>query len=161
MPLALSALAALVLLLGKLPGRLRHARSLREPAFPTGPGRPSAPAAPRPRAAGASAAASATIPSQHPPPAAVVLHLSDLHLSTNVAKYWGAFGDREGDLALFARQLLPLLAPRAAVLSGDLTDSKDASGAGVQQGPEWQVGQALAGRCGSCGAVRVLGSVRS
>ena len=48
----------------------------------------------------------------------MLLHLSDLHLSTNVAQFWRAFGDREGDLHRFAGGLLPLLAPQAAVLSG-------------------------------------------
>jgi hypothetical protein len=72
-------------------------------------------------------------------PPAVLLHLSDIHLSVNVEKYWRAFGDRQGDMELFAGRLLPLLAPQAVLLSGDLADSKNAAGAGVQMEAEWQV----------------------
>lgn len=59
-----------------------------------------------------------------PPPPLVLLQLSDIHYSTNVRKYWRLFGDREGDAALWAQQVVPRLRPAAALVTGDITDSK-------------------------------------
>lgn len=69
---------------------------------------------------------------------AVFLHLSDIHVSTNSEKYFKKFGDRQGDLKLFSEYLLNRIAPRALIITGDLTDSKDYYGAGIQQEIEWQ-----------------------
>lgn len=71
---------------------------------------------------------SAAAAQQGLPPPAVLLHLSDIHYSVNVKKYWRLFGDREGDAALFSGVVVPRLAPQAVLVTGDLTDSK-ASGA--------------------------------
>lgn len=73
----------------------------------------------------------------------VLLHLSDMHFSTNVAKYWRLFGDREGDMGLFAAAVAPALAPRAVLVTGDLTDAKTAPGAGLQQEAEWAAYRAM------------------
>jgi hypothetical protein len=54
----------------------------------------------------------------------VLLHWSDIHLSTNVRKYWKQFGDREGDALVFIDALLPRLGLSAALVTGDITDSK-------------------------------------
>jgi hypothetical protein len=83
-------------------------------------------------AAGAAAAAAAG----GPPPVAptVLLQLSDLHLS---ALGHARFGDREADLALLARGLLRRLRPAAALITGDLTDAKDARGAAAPAASEW------------------------
>lgn len=64
-------------------------------------------------------------------PPTLFLHLSDTHFSTNThGKYWTLFGDREGDAALWARELVPRLGPPAALIcTGDLTDSKVGLGA--------------------------------
>ncbi len=60
-----------------------------------------------------------------PPPLPLAfVHLSDIHYSTNVRKYWRLFGDREGDAALWAQQVVPRLRPAAALVTGDITDSK-------------------------------------
>lgn len=69
----------------------------------------------------------------------MLLHLSDIHLSTNTKLYWQFFGDREADLKTFVKKLAPLLAPQATLISGDITDSKNKAGAGLQQEEEWQV----------------------
>lgn len=73
------------------------------------------------------------------PPPVVLLHLSDLHFSVNThGKHWRAFGDREGDAALWASELVPRLGPPAALLvTGDITDGKTARGVGQQQEEEW------------------------
>jgi hypothetical protein len=82
-------------------------------------------------AAAVAAAAVAAAAEQAPPPAplplpppTVFLHLSDIHYSVNVHKYWRQFGDREGDAALFAQRLVPRLGLAGACITGDLTDSK-------------------------------------
>ncbi|PRW58812.1 metallophosphoesterase [Chlorella sorokiniana] len=81
------------------------------------------------------AAAEAVAP---PPPLPLAfVHLSDIHYSTNVRKYWRLFGDREGDAALWAQQVVPRLRPAAALVTGDITDSKTAHGEGLQQEVEW------------------------
>ena len=71
--------------------------------------------------------------------ATVILHLSDIHYSVNVHKYWRQFGDREGDAVLFAQRLVPRLGLAGACITGDLTDSKVGAG--------WVLG-VLAGRAG-------------
>ena len=80
----------------------------------------------------ATAAAASEQPSldtpQLPPPT-VFLHISDIHFSTNVRKYWNEFGDREGDATLFSEALVPRLGLAAAVVTGDITDSKVSGGA--------------------------------
>ena len=82
--------------------------------------------------AAAAATGASAAPSAAPP--TVLLHLSDIHYSVNVHKYWAAFGDREGDAALWATELVPRLGPPAAVLvTGDITDSKVRGRAGVGQ----------------------------
>ena len=58
------------------------------------------------------------------PPPTVVVHLSDIHYSTNVRKYWDLFGNREGDALLWAEQLVPRLGLAGAAITGDITDSK-------------------------------------
>jgi len=68
----------------------------------------------------------------------VLVHLSDIHVSTNSEKYFKLFGDRQGDLELFSKYLLNKIAPTALIITGDLTDSKDYYGAGIQQEIEWQ-----------------------
>ena len=78
-------------------------------------------AAVTPAAAAAAAASGTAVPRPHP---LELLHLSDIHYSTNVRKYWRQFGDREGDAALFAQRLVPRLAPWGVALTGDITDSK-------------------------------------
>ena len=65
-----------------------------------------------------------------------LLHLSDIHFSTNAQATWASFGDREGDARLFAQHLLPRLAPSAVLITGDLVDAR---GAGLQQEVEWRV----------------------
>ena len=48
----------------------------------------------------------------------LLLHLSDTHFSTNIDKYWTLFGDREGDMGLFAAEVVPALAPSAVLVTG-------------------------------------------
>ena len=67
------------------------------------------------------AAAPAEVGAPHP---LLFLHLSDIHYSVNVRKYWASFGDREGDAALWAQQVVPRLRPAAVLVTGDITDSK-------------------------------------
>lgn len=46
-------------------------------------------------------------------------------LRLHSGKHWRAFGDREGDAALWASELVPRLGPPAALLvTGDITDGK-------------------------------------
>ncbi|RMZ56666.1 hypothetical protein APUTEX25_002755 [Auxenochlorella protothecoides] len=72
------------------------------------------------------------------PPPVTLLQLSDLHLAApNSSGAWAAFGDREGDLRAFTAHLLPRLRPRALLVTGDLTDGKQAGGRGQQQPAEW------------------------
>ncbi|EFN57681.1 hypothetical protein CHLNCDRAFT_50941 [Chlorella variabilis] len=80
------------------------------------------------------------------PPPTVVVHLSDIHYSTNVRKYWDLFGNREGDALLWAEQLVPRLGLAGAAITGDITDSKararlrgclTSRGEGLQQEAEW------------------------
>lgn len=59
-----------------------------------------------------------------PPPPLAFVHLSDIHYSTNVRKYWRLFGDREGDAAVWAQQVVPRLRPATMLITGDITDSK-------------------------------------
>jgi hypothetical protein len=66
------------------------------------------------------------------------MQLTDIHESTNAKAHFHKYGDREGDLKLFAGALLPRLRPAAVLVTGDLTDSKDRQGAGVQQEAEWK-----------------------
>ena len=49
----------------------------------------------------------------------VLLHLSDTHFSTNVEKYWALFGDRAGDMGLFAARVVPALAPARVLVTGE------------------------------------------
>jgi hypothetical protein len=84
-------------------------------------------------AAGSAAAAAAAGPSPVALPV-LILQLSDLHLS---ALGHARFGDREADLALLARGLLRRLRPAAALITGDLTDAKDARGAAAPAASEW------------------------
>jgi hypothetical protein len=76
------------------------------------------------------AAAAAEPPAPLPPlPSPVAfLHLSDLHFSVNMRKYWRQFGDREGDALLWASQVVPRLGAAAIVITGDITDSKVGAG---------------------------------
>jgi hypothetical protein len=91
-------------------------------------------------AAVAAATEQAQLPAPPPlPPPTVILHLSDIHYSVNVHKYWRQFGDREGDAVLFAQRLVPRLGLAGACITGDLTDSKVGAG--------WVLG-VLAGRAG-------------
>lgn len=75
-----------------------------------------------------------------PPPPAVLLHLSDLHIS--------AIEDpaRLTDLFAMSDELLPGLAPHAVMISGDLVHSKVVPGeapVGRQVEAEWQVRRGL------------------
>jgi hypothetical protein len=58
---------------------------------------------------------------------AVFLHLSDIHFSTNVRKYWKMFGNREGDALLWAERLVPRLGVAGVAVTGDITDAKASS----------------------------------
>lgn len=73
----------------------------------------------------------------------VILQLSDLHMSTNAEHHWASFGDRQGDFRLFVNTLLPYIRPSVVVITGDLTDSKDKSGAGRQDREEWEMYKSL------------------
>lgn len=80
---------------------------------------------------------------QHAAPPTPILHLSDIHLSTNADHYWKAFGDREGDLRRFITHIVPHVDPGVVIITGDLTDSKTLAGGGVQQAAEWTAYQAV------------------
>jgi hypothetical protein len=73
----------------------------------------------------------------------VILQLSDLHMSTNAKHHWRSFGDRQGDFRLFVNTLIPHIHPNVILITGDLTDSKDRSGAGRQDREEWEMYRGL------------------
>ncbi|KAJ9534598.1 hypothetical protein QJQ45_022185, partial [Haematococcus lacustris] len=72
------------------------------------------------------------------PPVALLLHLSDLHLS----RFSGDGGcSREADLKALAQGLLSVWRPDALLITGDLTHAKTPYGQGQQQQAEWQAYQ--------------------
>ena len=66
---------------------------------------------------------------------AIVLHMSDLHISAHDLR---PNRERNEDLAIFTDVMLPRLGVHAVVLTGDLVDAKDLEGKGQQFEWEWK-----------------------
>lgn len=66
------------------------------------------------------------------------LQLSDLHLSVYNKHWLPQYGDKEGDLHLFADKVLPYIQPGAVIMGGDLVDAKTLSMRGHQYRQEWE-----------------------
>ncbi|EIE20379.1 Metallo-dependent phosphatase [Coccomyxa subellipsoidea C-169] len=80
------------------------------------------------------------VPSTKLPGTAWFIQISDTHLSKfdHLPDRQKLYGDKAGDLRLFARTVLAASQPGALLITGDLTDGKRLLGTGEQQLQEWQ-----------------------